>query len=538
MKKVFGHYSIAFGADCFSIRIGGLDWFTLPVSTAVDTKEAEDIDREALSRSVTEEAGRVQAVYCGGSNLWEEKIYRITADEQGFHYTVHIKGKGRIRQLRYFCGRQPAHYEVSGYLLPVATHKNRQGCTHNMLEENEIGLGYFAPPPFVFPFFTEGEHGWFGLGLTAKPGQYNFDRFVYRRGLCLQLPLYNRTVVDGAWEAQGIWGGYGADALDVVAAYSEWHYRTGLCARRGETHTPDWWRGPIFCGWGEQQTLARNAGRDAVDFATQRDYTRMLQTLKDRGLHPRILIIDAKWQESFGNNIVDTNKWPDLRGFTDAAHRDGIKVLLWIRSFNAEGLPQNECVTSLTNPIAADPANPAFIERTQRNIHTLLSDAPGCCNCDGFKVDFINCIPSGENIETYVPGMYGVELVKRWLHLLYTASKAAKPEALLNVSCAHPYMAEDADQIRIHDYHGELNAVCSVMGYRAGLAKAVYPGITIDCDSGGTFSHRDFLRYMRYQPEIGVPDLYWLSPSYAVPFSDADFAVIRDTWAAYEQQIV
>lgn len=538
MKKVFANYTIQFAADRFSVCIGDVTWFTLPVATAVDTKQTRDVDRPEISLTVTEEGDTVRAVYAAGSNLWPEKLYTVMADAQGFHYTVTVRGAGRVHKIRYFAGRAPVQYAVSGYLLPVATHKNRQDCTYNIFEENEIGLGYFAPPPFVYPFFTEGEPGWFGLGLTARPGQYNFDRFLLRRGLRLELPLYNRTLVEDEWEAPGIWGGPGADALDVVAAYSQWHYRTGLCARHsGYDTAPDWWKGPIFCGWGEQQTLAKHVDEAATAFATQENYTRMLQTLNEKGLRPRILIIDAQWQESYGNLVVDQTKWPDLRGFADRAHAQGIKVLLWIRSFHAEGLPRDECVTSLTNPIAADPTNPAFIERTRRNIHTLLSDAAGCCNCDGFKVDFINCIPEGENIVACEPGIYGVELVKRWLHLVYTAAKAAKPEALLNVSCAHPYLAEDSDQIRLHDYHGELNAACSVMGYRAQIAGAVYPGITLDCDSGGVFNHRDFLRYMRYQPAIGVPDLYWLSPTYDVPFSEADFAVIRTAWAAYEQQV-
>lgn len=145
MEKIFKNYTIAFAEDCFSVRIGEVIWFTLPVATAVDTKQTHDTDLPAMRLSVTEENGAVCAVYSACSNLWEEKVYQIKADESGFHYTVRVKGWGQIQQLRYFTGKAPVQYDVSGYLLPVAAHKNRQDCTYNIYEENEIGLGYFAP---------------------------------------------------------------------------------------------------------------------------------------------------------------------------------------------------------------------------------------------------------------------------------------------------------------------------------------------------------------------------------------------------------
>ena len=534
--KEFKNYAIDFEERSFEIRVGGLRWFSLPISSAVDTKDTPDQDMDVMNYSVEETEDGVTAVWRTSSNLWYEKIYTVTADDSGFYYNIKVKGNGRIRQIRYFTDaeRMPK-YEVAGYLLPVAAHKNRQDCTYNMFEENEINLNYFAPSPYVYPFFVEDEEGWFGLGLVSKPGQYNYDRFVLKRQLQLELPLYNRTVVDGEWEAHGIWGGYGKDALDIIAAYSEWHYANAYCKRHSDyKESPRWWRGPIFCGWGEQQTLSAGTDILAKEFATQKEYEKMYETLRERQLKPSFVIIDAKWQETFGNNVADKNKWPDMRSFVDRLHADGVRVCLWIRSFNCEGIPHDESILSLCNPIAFDPTNPAFKERTRRNIRTLLSDEEGCMNCDGFKIDFINCIPQGDDIGTYESGVYGVELIKRWLHLVKTASKEVKADALMNISCAHPYFAEEADQIRIHDYHGlYLRSSCSVMGYRRDVASAVYPGALVDCDCGGCDSHRDFERYMKYQPQIGVPDLYWLSPTGEILQDDADFDLVRSVWGAY-----
>ena len=208
-------------------------------------------------------------------------------------------------------------------------------------------------------------------------------------------------------------------------------------------------------------------------------------------------------------------------------------MLLWIKSWDCEGVPKTECIDSLCNPVAQDPTNPDFIERTRRNIYKLLSADEGCFNCDGFKIDFINCTPKGEILRAYDGKSYGVELIRKWLELVYTSAKAAKSDALINASCAHPYTADVCDQIRLHDYQGALRSSVEVMTFRAKIARAIYGNITCDTDSGGTVSHRDFLRYIKAQPKIGVPDLYFVTESFGTPMNAEDYAVIRDVWNKY-----
>ncbi len=536
--KNFKNYSIDFREKEFAVFVGGNEWFRLPVNSCVDTKEKADTDFNAINLQIEETENSITAVWQTSSNLWYEKVYKIYADENGFHYTFNIKGEHKVFKIRYFTSKSnPSHHDVAGYLLPIATHKSRNNLTKSVFENGEIALGYFAPPPFVYPFYMAGETGWFGLGLTAKAGQYNFDRFLYNNDFTFELPLYNRTEVNGEWEAPGIWGGYGEDALDVIAAYSSWHYDTGLCKRQNTENRPTWWRGPIFGTWGEQMTIGAKIDVYPDVLADEDTCEKMYQTLKDRGLRPNIFIIDAKWQIAHGVLEVDKSKWRDMRAFVDKLHAEGTHVLLWIRSFNNEGLEHWECVKSLTNPIASDPTNPKFIERIKKNLHTLLSSDEGCMNCDGFKVDFINCIPEGDNILTYKKGIYGVELIKEWLSLLYTTSKQIKPDALLNVSCAHPYMAEVTDHVRLHDIYEETCAACSIQGYRAQIAQAVYPGTLIDCDSPGPYSHRNFLEFVKFQSKIGIPCLYWLSGKYETPMDEDDINAIRAEWDKYKKNL-
>lgn len=536
MKRNFKNYSIELLESSIAIYIGELKWFELPVSSAVDT-DIEDDDFEMINHTVSEEKSSVTAEYFTSSRLWEEKIYKIRAAEDGFHYTVTVKGQGKINKIRYFTNsRQKVFYEAAGYLLPKAEHRNHSDSIYDICKDNTLDSWYFAPPPFVYPFFAEGEEGWFGLGLAVKPGEYNFDVFNYKAPLRLELPLYSRTEVNGTKELQGIWGGFGKSDTEVVKNYSKWHYDTGLCVQRNYENDPVWWRQPIFCGWGEQQYLSEHSSdktRVPSTFARQEEYERMVRTLEEKNIPYGTLIIDAKWQEKFGNPVVDTERWHNMRAFVDMLHSKGKRVLLWIKSWDPEGLTREEGVQLLCNLIAADPTNPLYRDRMKKNIRHMLSDENGCLNCDGFKIDFINCFPKGESIKTHKPGIYGVELIRAWLEFVYTEAKKIKPDALINASCAHPYMADVIDQMRLHDYDGKMRSVNSIMGYRAELVQAVYPGISIDCDAGGAGTHRDFMRYAEYQPQIGIPDLYVLSGTEEGDFTDEDYNRIGELRAEY-----
>lgn len=539
MKRMFSDYGIEFKKRSFLIYADGILWFEFPVSSAVDKEGISDTDYENINFEITENDDEITAVYKTSSNLWENKIYTIKAKENGFYYSIKIKGEGKIKRIRYFSGKEKVFYEAAGYMLPKAEHKNKTECMYNIIRENAIDSWYFTPPPFVFPFYVEGEDSWFGLGLVSKKGQYNFEKFKYVYPFGFELPLLNRTVVDGEWECQGIWGGAGNTAMDVISKYSQFHYDENLCERHSDYNlSPKWWKNPIFCGWGEQQTLSYRAKEKGInlppaEFCTQENYERMMEVLKENGINPGTVIIDAKWQENMGTPVVDKEKWPDMRAFTDKLHKEGKKVLLWIKSWDSEGLKKGECVSLLCNPIAADPTNPCTKKRIEENIRVMLSDGEGCLNCDGFKIDFINCFPKGEDIVTYEPGIYGIELVKRWLELVFKSAKKVKPDALINASCAHPYMASVCDQIRIHDYDGNMRSVCSTMGYRAEIVQSVYPGILIDCDAGGFGSKRDFLRYIKYQPKIGVPDLYNATSGQYVTLGKEEYETIHNVWEEY-----
>lgn len=537
------NFKIITGEETFTCQVNGLNWFTLPVRSAVDTAEKTDIDETFINYSEQEQNGIKIVKWTTASNIWNKKEYVLKIMADSFLYSIVLTGNGAINKIRYFSNGSLTRYETSGYVLPLANHTNKAGNTRTIMENSQISLGYAAPTMYVFPFFVEEEPGSFGLGLVAKAGEYNFDVFNYKCAMQFELPLYNRTVVNGTYETQSIWGSFEQTEEDILKAYTEWHFNNGYASR----HTSkfyDWWKKPIFCGWGEQAVYygknKQNYERQSAA-ATQKNYTEMLNRLEKENLNPGTIIIDAKWQTFNGTLEVNKDLWPNLRGFVDEQHSKGRKVLLWMKSWESEGLPETECTRLLTNAVSTDPTNPKYIERIKKQFRVLLSSEEGCCNCDGFKIDFVNCIPSCEGSSTY-GNICGVELIKAWMKLVYDTVKSIKPDGLVNTSCAHPYFTENVDMPRIHDYHSENRSCVSIMGWRKTIFSIANPNAPVDMVSGGIGSKRDFQRYMKYQAEVGVPTLYWLNatdnhPLENVPFDKDDYDCIRECWKNYEEKL-
>ena len=527
----------------FSVRAFQEQWFYCPVASAVDAGGKSDRDDPyvpVLSFAQEQGADGARYIWRTHSNLWEKKEYVLEVTPHVARYFVRVEGRGRVDAIRFFCGQ--AQYEAAGYMLPLANHADYTRNLRMSTEAGAIELGYFTPPCYCYPFYMADCGGWLGVGLAAREGQYNFDRFLYcneNAGTCgFALPLNGQTAVEVAWESQSLLFVEGEDAYVVIRAYAAWHYESGWCRRADRSQVPQWWKRPIFCGWGEQNALQKRSGAARPgDFATQRDYERMSARLDELDLHPGCIIIDDKWQRYYGEALPDREKWPDMRQFTDQEHAKGRRVVLWFRSWYPEGLSQEECVEYLCTACAADPTSEAYRARIQKTLRTLLSDEPGCCNCDGFKIDFANCMPLGKYVSCHEPGVYGVELLKRFFLLLYRCAKQVKPDALINCSCAHPYFDEVTDQCRMHDYWGTMRNAPEVFSHRVKLATAALPGVLVDMDAGGTGSRRDFRRWIRAQGKMGIPDLYYLSASEGVPFDAEDVAFIRQAWQEYERTL-
>lgn len=537
------NYIVNATEEGFSVTKGDILWVKLPIAIEVNANGLTDRDEFKKHFSFETEKEKSIFKWTTSSNLWSRKEYVLEVAKDYFLFYVNVKGNGKVDSVVYFNNPKFIKYEIGEYILPLVNDRNKKGNTRMIVESSVLDIGRAVPPSYVFPFTVEDEKGSLGLGIVAKSGNYNFDILKYDHPFKFTLPQYGQTKISGEWQSQAVLGLFAETEEEVLKEYSNWHFANGY-AKPHDNNIPKWWCTPTFCGWGEQYGYyLKDPSLSMQRYACRQEfYDEMIDKLEKEDLHPGTVIIDSKWQKSFGVWEPEEERWPDLRAFVEEQHKKGIRVMLWLKAWDPEGLPEDECIHLLCNPVAADPTNPKYRERVKNYIHKLLSDEEGCYNCDGFKVDFLNCIPKGEDVRTYT-GVYGVELIKAWLQLVYDESKSVKPEALVSAFTAHPYFSSIVDRTRNHDYTDNLRAVRSIMSYRSMIYRAANPGVPMDMDSGGIGSVREFHRCMEFQAEYGVPSLYWVSPlgekAYHanVPFDKNDFDCIRKAWKSYNEKL-
>ena len=530
--------------DRFAMGAGGVPYFELSVRSSVETADGEaDIDGDVLAFERGEREGRPWFQWTTRSSLWERKCYTLELFADAFAYRVAVSGKGRLGRVAYFTGAgRPAtwgsRYEIARYFVPSPGGGSTSLPEYrSSAQDGRVGLHYLAPPLLAFPCTLDAPASpWLAIGLAPRPGAYNIDHFAYHFNVvaggstraCFSTDYLGYTAVDGEAEVAAIVGTLGADEFASLERHAAWLYDHGGCTRRDRTAEPPWWRGPLFCGWGEQGTYNPRAPKDA---ATQANYSDMCRRLDDLRLEPSAIIIDDMWMSTYGEALPDPAKWPDLRAFADEQHARGRRVMLWFKAWNTEGLPVDECINLWSQPCGADPNAPAYRTRMHTIMATLLGDGEGCMNCDGFKVDFANVMPLGRNLRG-TTSAYGLELLKQWFTLFASAARAVKPDCLINASCAHPYFADVTDQCRLHDYYWGQRSAWTVMTTRQRLFRAAMPGVLIDTD-GVASTHCETMDYIRRCPELGVPDLYFLTGTPDFRLSEADFEVIREVWRRY-----
>jgi hypothetical protein len=275
-------------------------------------------------------------------------------------------------------------------------------------------------------------------------------------------------------------------------------------------------------------------GGRAPDFARQALYEDFLARLEQEQVCPGIVVLDDKWQATYGDNRVDPAKWPDLRGFIDRQHAAGRKVLLWLKAWDPEGVPPGECITNAAGlPLAVDPNNIAYEKRLRESVQHMLS--PDGYDADGFKIDFTARIPSGPGTNT-AGNAWGLELMKRYLGQIYTEAKLVKPEALVMTHTPNPYLADVLDMIRLNDINMHKD-VTRAMRHRARVAAIACPAAVIDTDNWPITNKADWRTYTALQPDLGVPSLYYAShiDSTREPLDADDYALLRTHWARYRQ---
>ena len=531
----------------------GVPLASLFVPGSAHTSSAQD-DTVALGDwKLEEEDGEKVLILEAQSSLWDKKVYRFRCSPTRFRFEFEVTGEGRLTDVHYFGGYYSGQRRWgSGFFW--SGHNFRRGFNPEPTTDEDYHFAptagsvidltgvpiygkegwFFTPPPYCFAF--EHGDGWLGVGLEAPPGENSYTDFHYRgqrSGFHLSLSYEGHARVDGSRELPALGFDFAEDEYQALSAHV-----TALRERRfvpvpEPTEKPPWWLEPIFCGWGSQCYLAAQAGGHAPDFSKQTHYEKFLDTLERHDLSPGTVVLDDKWQATYGENGVDPVKWPDLKSFIRQQHASGRKVLLWLKAWDPEGVPIEECITNAAGlPLAVDPTNPAFEERFRTSIRTMLADY----DADGFKLDFTARIPSGPGLKQY-GSAWGLELMRFYLKILYTETKRTKPDALLMTHTPHPYLVDVLDMIRLNDANTSADVVQAAR-HRAKVAAIACPEAVIDTDNWPMRDRAMWRAYLRAQPELGVPSLYYVShiDASGEALEREDYQLIREVWNRFERK--
>ena len=542
---------------------------SLSLFSALDTVEGADETLELLEP--VERDGTI--VVERRSTLWERAWLELRPTGTCLEVHTVVRGRGALTDVRLLGGRSalaggaPLGHQLSGTALRRLFSPNpedglppfraaAEGAVTGVVGESEPGRArwLFTPAPLYWALGDERDPGdaeggpvsppgvggsaanassdWLDVGLCAPVAELQFADVEWEaaaNGFSLHLEYDGHTHVDGEFRAPVVlltpnvpspWAGLRRHRDDLAAR--------GAAPAVAERETPAWWREPIFCGWGAQCWLERGSDRLARDFATQANYDAFLARLEEHDVVPGTVVLDDKWQATYGRNEPDTDKWPDLAGWIAQRHTRGQKVLLWWKAWDPEGLPPELCVRNADGaPVAFDPGNPAARDELRRIVRSLLVDL----DADGFKVDFTGRTPSGRTLQ-HAGGAWGMALLHELLRVFYEAAKEAKPDALVITHTPHPAFVDVTDMIRLNDVVGGVDLV-EQMEFRADVVRAACPELPIDSDDWRVPDKRSWREFLEIKPRIGVPSLYYATHIDATgeELDDDDYAALRRVWA-------
>lgn len=488
-----------------------------------------------------------------GSSCWKQKKYWLRCREDRFYYGIEVEGDGMIQDAVYFGGycsgldRWGSGYFVSGQHFKQAwtpEPNTRERVFFAVDGSESIDLNgvpvpgrdgwFFTPAPFCFAF--ELNSGWLGLGVCCAPGANRYIEYRYQGGdhkFNLALTYEGQTRVHGCYGMPEIGFYFAGGPYDTLTNYVTDIQKAGLVPPVLQRVHDHWWQNPLYCGWGSQCYLSSLENGFAPHYATQQNYNRFMQELSDRRIHAGTVVIDDKWQKAYGLNSVDTEKWPNLAGFIRERHQKGQKVLLWLKFWDAEGLPDEECVRNKSGKrVSVDPSNSQFEQRFREQIRFMLSKDG--LDADGFKIDFSARIPSGPGLKT-AGDLWGLELMKCYFKILHTEAKKIKTDALIIAHAPNPYLAPYIDMIRLNDINVGKDLL-TAMRHRQKVARIAMPGALIDTDNWQMTNKAEWLAYTQIQPELGVPALYYSShiDRTGEAITETDIHLLHEVWRKYQ----
>ena len=519
-------YSVVFGQTYreFSYFRKGVLLYSGEVDVLLDTLESKDIPCRGITYTYTQKENDISVVFEVEQDRWDHKYIEFTFRPEYFSVLARVEGSSDgITDIHYFSsGRGLKAQDSRMFIAPrfdwFVGKVQKPICEDELLSCQQ----WFSPPPFCY-IYTDGTIC-SAIGVSAHRGEHTFTAFFHMgNDDSFVLQYEGHCKVDGVFVSPclvfspeaTLWD----EALQNYRKILEHEQSIPIMKTKA---IPRWWREPIFCGWGEMRYEYR-IDHDAhengnfvnvTDYCMQSRYERYLDALEHGGVNPGTVIIDMGWAEQVALGKSDPHKWPSLRSFIDRQHGKGRHVLLWFTPMVTQGLPLEACLMLKGRPVAPDPTSPVYRDILTEQLRLMLSSDSDCLDADGFKIDFTQNNPSEEGvftgylnsfwglintsngkhlyekraqrselIQVHGQGVWGVELLHKYLENIYGGMKAIKADSLLITHTPNPYFADVSDVIRLNDLDGECDNVLEVMSSRAKIERFRNPFWWIDTDN-------------------------------------------------------
>jgi hypothetical protein len=393
--------------------------------------------------------------------------------------------------------------------------------------------GLFAPPPLFLAFHMD--KTWTGIGIGAKPGDYQFPALEYTglryAGASFFVDYMGYRAIDGEFASPVLAINFAYDPLDALTGYTGWLDKKGFSTESGAKDVL-WHHLPVFCGWAEQTVESIPQGGSANKLATQANYEKWLAKLEERGLPVGTVVIDDKWQKAYGTFEVDPEKWPDMKGFVEAQHAKGRHVVLWVPVAQADGLPEALCMMVEGKCMGADVGKPEYESYLRPRIRQLVEEI----GVDGFKEDWVGA-PAAPGLPLTGTAT-GIEFVRRFQWILWSEAHKAKPDAMVETQTVNALFRESSDLIRLNDIWYGAREVPTMMQLRARIAKiSGWP--LVDTDNASSTNLKEWWKYMQAQPSIGIPALYFVTRTESTQESPSDgqWKALAALWQSYAESV-
>ncbi|MBE6390290.1 MAG: hypothetical protein E7043_09000 [Lentisphaerae bacterium] len=522
-KRLFGFVA---GGDC--TVSGKIDNISETGKWMVETLENDDIllKREEIS------------------TIWQKKTFILRVTKNAFCWYHQLDGEGELEDVRFFrsCfqGREygfagnfdevysaAPNFREQQYFHPCA----RVVISNGNDSSANTGLHALASVPHVMGLHDRRDKTQLGVAVFASPGEYLWDEMVWNPEVLMSpsdydgdlaraggfaIRYYGKKHICGTWTSPCLIFTFPGKVDDTLATALKYAYSCKFLPRPGKHKRESWWSEPIYCMWDDQTALAFKSEIDyhqlpdacPGDFATEYWAERWLGKLAENNITPGIIILDDKWQKSKLSADPDLQKWSDLRGWIERCHQRGIKVFLWGMAWHNEDIPLDEAITCDGKVVAGDVTNPKYEKRLREKVYRYFSADPGCLNADGVKIDGLMALPVGRNLKNY-GNIWGLELQKRFLQIVYSEAKKAKADVCISTFAANPYLDEFTDMLRLADMFTYRLTTEDSMHWRHSVYKATNPHVLIDTDSQMNYNlDPDYLHALEAGAQIGIPTVY------------------------------